>query len=77
MLRCMPATRTQVYLTEDQRRRIDEFSKLEGLTMAEVVRRAVNAYLKDRQIDPASALSATFGVDPEASPPDRGEWDRG
>lgn len=71
----MSATRTQVYLTEEQRRRIDEIVRWEGLTLAEVIRRALDAYLPaDR--DPATALSATFGADPGASAPSRDEWDR-
>ncbi|HZU72454.1 MAG TPA: CopG family transcriptional regulator [Acidimicrobiales bacterium] len=72
----MPATRTQIYLSEDQRQRIDEMAKAEGVTMAEVVRRALEKYLP-AETDPAGALQATFGADPEAKAPDRGEWDRG
>lgn len=77
MLCCMPATRTQVYLTADQRRRIDEVARTEGLTLAEVVRRAVDAYLADTYVDVDTALAATFGADPHAAAPDRSEWDRG
>ena len=77
MLRCMPATRTQVYLTVDQRRRIDQAAKTEGVTLAEIVRRAVDAYLDDSQVDVDAALSATFGADPHATAPSRDEWDRG
>ncbi len=77
MLCCMPATRTQIYLTADQRRRIDEVAETEGLTLAEVVRRAVDAYLADTHVDTDTALAATFGADPHAAAPNRGEWDRG
>ena len=72
----MSATRTQIYLTEDQRRHIDEIAGAEGVTMAEVIRRALDAYLA-REGDPAAALSATFGGDPNARAPGRDEWDRG
>ena len=72
----MSATRTQIYLTEDQRRHIDEIANAEGVTMAEVIRRALDAYLA-RECDPSAALSATFGADPAAEAPDRGEWERG
>ena len=72
----MSATRTQIYLTEDQRRRIDAAAATEGVTMAEIIRRAVDAYLA-AEADAAAALSATFGVDPDAAPPSRDEWDRG
>jgi hypothetical protein len=72
----MSATRTQVYLTEAQRRRIDAVAESEGVTMAEVVRRALDAYLA-ADPDPTTALSATFGADRAASVPSRDEWDRG
>ena len=72
----MPATRTQVYLTEDQRRMIDEIARAEGVTLAEVVRRALDAYLNAER-DAAAALSSTFGADPDARSPSRDEWDRG
>ncbi len=72
----MSATRTQVYLTGDQRRRIDEIARAEGVTLAEVVRRALDAYL-DRDSDAEAALAATFGADPHAGAPSRDEWDRG
>ena len=55
---------------------IDEIAQAEGVTLAEVVRRALDDYLRaDR--DAATALASTFGADPEASMPSRDEWDRG
>ena len=71
--RCM-AQRTQIYLTDEQRARLDEVSVRQRLTMAEVVRRAIDAYL-----EPGDDLDATFGVAPglRSSVPDRDEWDRG
>jgi hypothetical protein len=77
MLCCMSATRTQVYLTPDQRRRIDQVAEAEGVTLAEVVRRAVDAYLAHTHVDADAALAATFGADPSATAPSRDEWDRG
>ena len=71
----MAATRTQVYLTEDQRRRIDDIAKAEGITLAEVIRRALDAYLNAER-DAAVALAATFGADPDARAPNRDEWAR-
>ena len=41
----MPATRTQVYFTRQQRQALDELAAREGTTLAEVVRAAVDAYL--------------------------------
>lgn len=70
------STRTQIYLTDDQRRRIDELASAQGLTMAEIIRRAVDGYL-DEQADPRGALAATFGSAPDLEVPSRDEWDRG
>jgi predicted DNA-binding protein len=72
----MSATRTQIYLTEEQRRRIDQVAKASGVTMAEIVRRALDAYLAG-EVDPSTVLAATFGAVPDASVPSRDEWDRG
>jgi len=73
----MSATRTQVYLTEEQRRRIDALAAAEDVTMAEIVRRALDAYLEDETPDPRPALAATYGADPALVTPDRDGWDRG
>lgn len=73
----MSATRTQVYLTEEQRTRIDAITEAEGVTLAEVVRRSLDAYLEHELPDPQVALRETFGVDPTIETPDRAEWDRG
>lgn len=72
----MTATRTQVYLTEAQRERIDRTARARGVTMAEVIRAALDAYL-DEDLDPSSVLSATFGADPALAVPSRDEWARG
>jgi predicted DNA-binding protein len=72
----MSATRTQIYLTPEQRRRVDEVAGAEGVTMAEIIRRALDAYL-DSDAEPAEALAATYGADPTISVPSRDEWDRG
>jgi hypothetical protein len=72
----MPATRTQVYLTEEQRRRIDQLADREGMTLAEIVRRALDVYFDTELPDPAPILTATFGAAPDATVPGRDEWDR-
>ena len=72
----MSATRTQVYLTAEQRARIDRAAASEGVTMAEVIRRALDRYLLE-EADPSAVLSSTFGADPEAAVPSRDEWERG
>lgn len=73
----MSATRTQIYLTDEQRARIDVITERDGVPMAVVIRRAVDAYLRSVAPDPAEALRATFGVVPDIEEPDRDEWDRG
>lgn len=72
----MSAIRTQIYLTEEQRQRIDRVTASEGIPMAEVIRRALDEYLGDEG-DAAAALSSTFGVAPDASAPSREDWRRG
>ena len=73
----MSATRTQVYLTPDQRQRIDELASSRGLTMAEIVRRALDDYLEEEAPSSAPILAETFGAAPDIAPPSRAEWDRG
>ena len=41
---------------------------VEGVTMAELIRRALDQYLQD-EVDPATALASTFGAAPEAEVP--------
>lgn len=48
----MSLTRTQVFLTEEQCNRIDRAAE-EGITMAEVIRRAVDEYVT-AEVDAAS-----------------------
>lgn len=73
----MSATRTQVYLTDEQREAIDRVAAAEGVTMAEVIRRALTAYLAEVSPDPADALAKTFGAVPGMVVPSRDDWDRG
>ena len=77
MFCCMSAIRTQVYLTEEQRQRIDALAEATGVTMAEIIRRAVDSYLDGETPDPEPALAATFGAAADATAPSRDEWDRG
>jgi predicted DNA-binding protein len=72
----MSATRTQIYLTEEQRERIDRVTASEGIAMAEVIRRALDEYLGEEG-DSVMALSSTFGAAPDASAPSREDWRRG
>lgn len=79
MLCCMSpsAVRTQVYLTVEQRERIDELAARDGMTLAEVVRRALDHYFVDTGGDVQEALDNTFGAGPDVTPPTRDEWLRG
>lgn len=72
----MAARRTQIYLTAEQRKRLDERRRRERRTLAELVREAVDAYLADRPVDPAAALNSTFGTLPKLELPSRNEWER-
>lgn len=72
----MPATRTQIYFTEAQRARIDRAAAARGISMAELVREAVDEYLGD-DIDARDALASTFGAVRDATAPSRDDWRRG
>jgi hypothetical protein len=80
----MPATRTQVYLTEDQRREIEKLRARDGRTLAEVVRAALDEYLathgpaaeEARRQETQRVLDETFGIAPDFPYPDRDEPDR-
>jgi predicted DNA-binding protein len=69
----MGAARTQVYLTEEQRARLDDRARRDGLTMAHLVREAVDAYLSHED-----DVEATYGAAPDLASgvPSRDEWDR-
>jgi hypothetical protein len=79
------ATRTQVYLTVEQRRQIEELRAADGRTLAEVIRSALDEYLathgqaaKDKQrAETQRVLDETFGIAPDFPYPDRSDWDRG
>ncbi len=70
----MSSIRTQLYLTDEQRQRINALAGAEGVTMAEVVRRAVDSYLEEKSPNPDPNLAATFGAAPDATTPSRDEW---
>ena len=72
----MSATRTQIYFSQEQRERIDRAAASKGITMAELVRKAVDEYLGE-EVDPRNALTSTFGAAPDAFVPSRDDWHRG
>ena len=71
----MPATRTQIYLTVEQRRRLDQRGRRTGAPLAAMIREAVEAYLADDKPDVDKALAESFGILPDLEIPDRSEWD--
>jgi hypothetical protein len=70
----MPSTRTQIYLTQDQRRLLDARGKRTGAPMARMIREAVDAYLAEDRPDVDAALDESFGAVPDLSVPSRDEW---
>jgi Ribbon-helix-helix protein, copG family len=80
----MAATRTQVYLTEDQRREIEKLRARDGRTLAEVIRAALDEYLathgpaaaEARRAKHQRVLDETFGIAPDFPYPNRDEPDR-
>jgi predicted DNA-binding protein len=67
------ATRTQIYLTDEQRARLSERAKASGRPVSELVREAIDALLAaDDDLD------ATFGAAPgiRSKVPSRDEWER-
>lgn len=72
----MSSLRTQIYLTGDQRRKLDERARRQGQTLAHVIREAVDEYLAEAP-DADQAMQETFGTLPDLTVPSRDEWDRG
>jgi hypothetical protein len=72
----MASTRTQIYLTQEQRRALDARGRRIGAPLAHMIREAVDAYLTDTAADPQTALDETFGSLPQLELPGREEWDR-
>lgn len=73
----MPATRIQIYLTTEQRVRLDEIRRREGRSLAALVREAIDVYLQSSAPSLEEALRETSGAVPELEVPGREEWDPG
>ncbi|HEV2250978.1 MAG TPA: ribbon-helix-helix protein, CopG family [Candidatus Limnocylindria bacterium] len=71
----MVATRTQVYLTKEQRRALEARRQREGKTLAAVIRDAVDAYIAADVADRQAILDRTFGSIPDFEVPSRDEWE--
>jgi Arc/MetJ-type ribon-helix-helix transcriptional regulator len=76
----MAATRTQVYLSPEQRCAIDELRASDGRTLAEVIRAALDEYLaahrKPTLAEMQRRLDEALGSMPGLEVPSREEWDR-
>ena len=73
----MAAVRTQVYLTAQQRERLDELAKRDGRSLASHIREALDQYLGEGAVEPEAALDTTFGAIKGLEVPPRDEWRRG
>jgi len=75
----MGATRTQIYLTKEQRAKLDAVAKREKRSLAGLIREAVDRYLETvpSAADRDRILAETFGALPDLEVPPRSEWDRG
>ena len=73
----MGATRTQIYLTAEQRKKLDARRKREHKTLAAIVRDAIAAYLTAPAPKPdyQKVLDETFGSLPDLTVPSRDEWE--
>lgn len=71
----MASMRTQIYLTDEQRRRLDERGRRTGAPLARMIREAVDGYLGDDAADVEAALDETFGKVPDLELPTRDEWE--
>ena len=67
------ATRTQIYLTDEQRARLAERARRQGVAMSQLIREAVDSLLEGED-----DLNLTFGSAPGIAGrvPLRSEWDR-
>ncbi len=74
----MGATRTQIYLTDRQRKALDARRRRERKTLAAVVRDAIDAYLGvPATADVQRIIDASFGSIPDfKNPPRREAWRR-
>lgn len=74
----MSSLRTQIYLTRQQRDRLDEIVRREDRSLAEVIREAIDAFLGDKPaFDEDAWIAETFGAEPDLDLPSRKElWGR-
>jgi hypothetical protein len=66
-----------VYLTAMQRERLDELTRRRGVSLATVIRDAIDRYLAEARPGLGEALAASYGRLPDLEVPSRDEWDDG
>lgn len=64
----MPYTRTQVYLDSEQRRRLQEEARRQGLSMAELLRRIIDEHLRRRRKPNREAYLSIVGIGRDPCP---------
>jgi hypothetical protein len=72
----MPLIPTQIYLSDEQRRKLDARCWREGKSLSAIVRDAIDAYLEPTRADYQEILDETFGSNPNFEVPPRSEWGR-
>jgi hypothetical protein len=71
----MPSLRTQIYLTREQRRKLDERRRRDKRSLAQVIRDAIDAYLGAPAADAQKILDDTVGSIPDFEiPPRKQAW---
>ncbi len=71
--------RTQIYLDEEQDRKLERRARAAAVTKSALIREAIDRFLR-REPTPSdieSALAETDGAIPDIEVPSRDEWDRG
>jgi len=71
--------RTQIYLDDDQDRRLAARARADGTTKSALIRAAIDQFLtrRSRRAHLQAHLDATFGSLRGIEVPSRDEWDRG
>jgi hypothetical protein len=71
--------RTQIYLREEQDRRLEQRARAAGATKSALIREAIDRFLRRERSsnDLETALKETAGALPGIEPPPRDEWTRG
>jgi hypothetical protein len=74
----MASLRTQIYLTKEQRDRLDEIVRREDKSLAQVIREAIDAFVGSGKpdFDEEKWIADTFGSIPDFDIPHRENWSR-